>query len=65
MTYRDVALLVDDANSSTLAKQHVALVVAHELAHQWYIGVNVALVVAHELAHQWYIGVNLALVCCT
>ena len=35
VTYRDTALLCD-ADSSQSARQWVALVVAHELAHQWF-----------------------------
>ncbi len=36
VTYRESALLVDPAHSSTINKQWVALVIAHELAHQWF-----------------------------
>lgn len=36
ITYRETALLVDAKNSSTMNKQWVALVVAHEIAHQWF-----------------------------
>ncbi|PVV03393.1 hypothetical protein BB560_002131 [Smittium megazygosporum] len=36
ITYRTVALLVDEQNSSSRAKQQVAATVAHELAHQWF-----------------------------
>ncbi|KAJ2783493.1 hypothetical protein GGI15_002573, partial [Coemansia interrupta] len=36
ITYREVALLVDEANSSSRSKQYVAEVVSHELAHQWF-----------------------------
>ena len=35
ITYREVYLLVDD-NSTVSSRQQVALVVAHELAHQWF-----------------------------
>ncbi|MDU6560945.1 MAG: M1 family metallopeptidase, partial [Streptococcus vestibularis] len=35
VTYREVYLLVDE-NSSAESRQQVALVVAHELAHQWF-----------------------------
>lgn len=35
VTYREVYLLVDE-NSSAASRQQVALVVAHELAHQWF-----------------------------
>ncbi len=36
VTYRESALLVDPENSSAANKQWVALVIAHELAHQWF-----------------------------
>lgn len=36
VTYRETALLVDDAHTSLRAKHYVAIVVAHELAHQWF-----------------------------
>uniref|UniRef100_A0A7S4IIB0 Aminopeptidase n=1 Tax=Vannella robusta TaxID=1487602 RepID=A0A7S4IIB0_9EUKA len=36
VTYRETALLVDEKSSSASTKQWVALVVAHELAHQWF-----------------------------
>jgi len=36
VTYRETALLVDPKNSASSAKQRVALVVGHELAHQWF-----------------------------
>ncbi len=36
ITYRESALLVDDDHSSASNKQWVALVVAHEIAHQWF-----------------------------
>lgn len=36
ITYRESALLVDDKHSSVSNKQWVALVIAHELAHQWF-----------------------------
>lgn len=36
VTYRETTLLVDPQNSSQLAKQYVAIVVGHELAHQWF-----------------------------
>ncbi|KAJ3128775.1 hypothetical protein HK098_003541 [Nowakowskiella sp. JEL0407] len=36
ITYRDTALLYDPNLSSALEKQRVAVVVAHELAHQWF-----------------------------
>ena len=36
VTYRESALLVDPEHSSSSNKQWVALVIAHELAHQWF-----------------------------
>ncbi len=36
ITYREHAMLVDPDNTSLASKQFVALVVAHELAHQWF-----------------------------
>ena len=36
ITYREQTLLVDDAHTSLSNKQYVAMVVAHELAHQWF-----------------------------
>ncbi len=36
VTYREQAMLVDPANSTLSNKQYVAMVVAHELAHQWF-----------------------------
>ncbi|MEK7588652.1 MAG: M1 family metallopeptidase, partial [Patescibacteria group bacterium] len=36
ITYRESMLLVDEEKSSASNKQWVALVIAHELAHQWF-----------------------------
>ncbi len=36
VTYREQAVLVDPKNTSLSMKQYVAMVVAHELAHQWF-----------------------------
>lgn len=36
ITYRESALLIDPDHSSAITKQWVALVIAHELAHQWF-----------------------------
>jgi len=36
VTYRETCLLVDKENTSTLRRQWVAVVVAHELGHQWF-----------------------------
>ncbi|MDR3571506.1 MAG: M1 family metallopeptidase [Candidatus Pacebacteria bacterium] len=36
ITYRESALLVDPEHSSRMNKQWVALVIGHEIAHQWF-----------------------------
>jgi len=36
ITFREQTLLVDPSNTSLSLKQYVAMVVAHELAHQWF-----------------------------
>lgn len=36
VTYRESCLLVDPENTSAVRKQWIALVVGHELAHQWF-----------------------------
>jgi len=36
VTYRETALMIDEEKASSQAKQRVAIVVAHELAHQWF-----------------------------
>lgn len=36
VTYRDTCLLCDQKNSALVSKQRVAIVVGHELAHQWF-----------------------------
>ncbi len=36
ITFREVGLLVDEKNTSTASKELVAIVIAHELAHQWF-----------------------------
>ncbi len=36
VTYRESTLLIDEERSSTANKQWVAMVIAHELAHQWF-----------------------------
>ncbi|BFF90743.1 glutamyl aminopeptidase [Drosophila madeirensis] len=36
VTYRETALLYDENYSSTLNKQSIAAVLAHEIAHQWF-----------------------------
>lgn len=36
VTFREIALLIDSEQTSTLTKMHVWLVIAHELAHFWF-----------------------------
>lgn len=36
ITFRESALLVDPSVSSTKQIQYIALIVAHEIAHQWF-----------------------------
>jgi aminopeptidase N len=36
ITYRETAMLVDEAHASLAAKKNVAVDVAHEIAHQWF-----------------------------
>jgi puromycin-sensitive aminopeptidase len=36
VTYRETTLLVDDDHSSSATRERVAIVIAHELAHQWF-----------------------------
>ena len=36
ITFREIGLLVDEQHTSTSYRQMVALVIAHELAHQWF-----------------------------
>ncbi|HEX3438252.1 MAG TPA: M1 family aminopeptidase [Pseudacidobacterium sp.] len=36
ITYRETDLLLDEKNASVGAKKNVGLVVAHEMAHQWF-----------------------------
>ena len=52
VTCREVALLIDPANSSASSRQWVALVVGHELAHMWF-GNLVTMVIAATF-HETY-----------
>lgn len=36
ITYREIALLTDPGNRSLSGEQYIAMVVAHELSHQWF-----------------------------
>ena len=44
--HRETALLIDPKNSCSSSRQWVALVVGHELAHQWF-GNLVTMVATH------------------
>lgn len=54
ITYRETALLVDEANSSAASKQTVALVVGHEIAHMWFG--NLVTMVSFSVLICWLIG---------
>jgi puromycin-sensitive aminopeptidase len=51
VTYRETALLVDPDNSSLQSKQRVAIVVGHELAHQWFGNI----VTMEWWTHLWFV----------
>ena len=36
ITYRETALLASPGSSSVLDQRYITLVVAHEMAHQWF-----------------------------
>jgi aminopeptidase N len=36
VTFRETAVLVDPDNTSADSKQWIAIVVTHEMAHQWF-----------------------------
>ena len=36
ITFRETALLYDKKSPSSINQQYVAIVIAHELAHQWF-----------------------------
>ena len=36
ITYRETALLIDEKTASEVTKREVCLVIAHEMAHQWF-----------------------------
>ena len=36
ITYRIIRILVDPSSGNELLKQNAALVVSHEIAHQWF-----------------------------
>ena len=56
ITYREADLLFDTQRSSEVAKQRVAVIIAHELAHQWFCNIcqferNPAITVYHNKLH--------------
>lgn len=55
ITYRETALLIDPQNSSATSKQWVALVIGHELAHQWFGNI----VTMEWWTHLWLNGRNI------
>lgn len=36
VTFRDSALLFNERKASVVAKEHIALIICHEIAHQWF-----------------------------
>ncbi|XP_033222097.1 puromycin-sensitive aminopeptidase-like isoform X2 [Belonocnema kinseyi] len=36
ITFREICLLVDPENTSAIRKQRIALIIGHEIAHQWF-----------------------------
>lgn len=44
ITYREVDLLIDPKTAAETTKQRVPVVIAHELAHQWF-GIKTALTI--------------------
>ncbi|KAG0442407.1 hypothetical protein HPB47_015719 [Ixodes persulcatus] len=48
VTYRESCLLVDSQNTSAERKQRISLIVAHELAHQWF----------GNLVTMWYVAIT-------
>lgn len=36
VTFRDSALLFNEEKASVAAKEHIALIICHEIAHQWF-----------------------------
>ena len=54
VTYRESCVLVDPANTSSASKQWVAIVVDHEMAHQWFgnlVTMEVHLQTEHHCGH--------------
>ena len=51
--YREGALLVDLEKSSSYTKEYVALIVGHELAHNWFG--NLVTMVSHCPFGRWHL----------
>lgn len=49
VTFRETGLLYDVSISSTVNKQRVASVVAHELAHMWFGNLGIAHLYSYKL----------------
>lgn len=71
ISYREAALLIDEANSSLAQKQRVAQVVSHELSHLWFgdlstmrwwdgLWLNVSVVV---LIASWLLAISPTVLC--
>jgi aminopeptidase N len=54
ITYREVAMLYDEATAPIESKQYVAMVVSHEISHQWF-GNLVTMKWWNELYPEWRI----------
>ena len=52
ITYREVILQLDDKNASVELHKEVALVIAHEMAHQWFGDLGDDAVVGRHLAER-------------
>ena len=56
ITYRETALLYKDGVSANSNKQRIAMVVSHELAHQWF-GKRLIMKAAKSKSYVLYISV--------
>jgi len=62
ITYRETALLIDPKFSSMDTRQRVAIVVAHELAHQWFVNLVVCFRFDRGQIIYWLFGLDNGLV---